>query len=66
MEYDLESGPWDPIARVVSSCLGMAGNMTKNLGDVPIGIGGLRMKGSIKSWRSSSDRRSKATYRLQG
>lgn len=40
MEYDLESGPWDPIARVVSSCLRMAGNMTKNLGDVPIGIGG--------------------------
>jgi hypothetical protein len=36
MEYDLESGPWDPITGVVSSCLGMVSNMTKSLGDVPI------------------------------
>jgi hypothetical protein len=38
MEYDLESGPWDPITGVVSSCLGMVGNMTKSLGDVPIAV----------------------------
>lgn len=38
MEYDLESGPWDPITGVVSSCLGMIGNMTKSLGDVPIAV----------------------------
>ena len=38
MEYDLESGPWDPITGVISSCLGMVGNMTKSLGDVPIAV----------------------------
>ena len=38
MEYDLESGPWDPITGVVSSCLGMVGNMTKSLGDVPAAV----------------------------
>ncbi|KAE9377441.1 glycosyltransferase family 1 protein [Stipitochalara longipes BDJ] len=34
IEYDLESGPWDPITGVVSSCLGMVSNMTKSLADV--------------------------------
>lgn len=38
MEYDLESGPRDPITGVVSACLGMVGNMTKSLGDVPAAV----------------------------
>jgi hypothetical protein len=38
VEYNLESGPWDPITGVVSSCLGMVANMTKSLVDVPIAV----------------------------
>lgn len=38
MEYNLESGPWDPITGVVSACLGMVGSMTKSLSDVPVAV----------------------------
>lgn len=37
-EYDLESAAWDPITGVIAACLGMVGNMSKSLADIPIEI----------------------------